>query len=84
MALDGLLRNKLAKVSTSLDMYKCSFTDRLAVTNQFTFVRGIVRTGFLVTPSAKFIEEALVLILGEHKEFIQYFPPFFINICTNC
>ena len=32
MALDGLLRNKLAKVSTSLDMYKCSFTDRLAVT----------------------------------------------------
>lgn len=48
--------------------------------NQFTFVRGIVRTGFLVTPSAKFIEEALVLTLGEHKEFIQSFPPFFINM----
>ena len=38
--------------------------------NQFTFVRGIVRNGFLVTPSAKFIEEALVLTLGEHKELI--------------
>ena len=48
--------------------------------NQFTFVRGIVRTGFLVTPSAKFIEEALVLTLGEHTEFIQSFPPFFINM----
>ena len=48
--------------------------------NQFTFVRGIVRTGFLVTPSAKFFEEALILTLGEHKEFIQSFPPFSINM----
>ena len=32
MALDGLLRNKLSKVSTSLDVYKCSFADRLAMT----------------------------------------------------
>lgn len=47
--------------------------------NQFTFVRGIVRCGFLVTSSVKFIEEALVFTLGNHQEFIQSFPPFFIN-----
>ena len=48
--------------------------------NQFSFVRGIVRCGFLVTSSVKFIEEALVLTLGDHKECIQSFPPFFINM----
>lgn len=80
MALDGLLRNKLVKVSTPLDMYKCSARQTGRRDNQFTFVRGIVRCGFLDTCSVKFIGEALVLTLGDHKECIQSFPPFFINM----